>query len=91
MINIEDYEAMAKLSLPEAERSLIRDRAQALTESFAELERVNTDGVAPLVTVLDIKNVLREDVAVKIITRDELMSNAPEHEDGYFHVPRTLD
>jgi len=33
---------------------------------------------------------MREDVAVKLLPRDELLANAPEEYDGYFKVPGTL-
>ena len=91
MENIKEYEAMAKLDLPEAERRLVSDRADMLIDSFTELERVDASGVEPLITVLDVKNVFREDIGVKMLSREELLSGAPEQYDGYFMVPRTLD
>ena len=91
IIDIGEYEATAKLSLPEAERKEITRRAAKKCESFSLLENIDTSGTEPLVTVLDLKNILRDDVVKKIITREELLSNAPEQYDGYFQVPRTLD
>jgi aspartyl-tRNA(Asn)/glutamyl-tRNA(Gln) amidotransferase subunit C len=85
------YEAMVKLNLPEDERQWVTERAEKLLDSFSVLENIDTEGVEPLVTVLDTQNALRGDVAVKAITREELLSNAPEQYDGYFQVPRTLD
>ena len=55
------------------------------------MEKVDTDGVEPLVTVLDLKNVLREDVSSQLVSRDTLLENAPEEYDGYFQVPKTID
>jgi len=91
MKNIRDYEAMAKLDLPEAERAWVSDRADMLIDSFGQLAGIDASGLDPLITVLDIKNVLREDVNVKAFTREELLSNAPEKYDGYFQVPKTID
>ena len=91
MEDIKMYEAMAKLNLPETERQLIANRAEKLIEGFSALAGINTDGIEPLVTVLDMKNILRDDIAKKTIAREELLSNAPEQYDGYFQVPKTLD
>ena len=91
MNNFKEYEAASKLNLPEAERQWVSERADMLIESFAQLETVDTAGIEPLVTILDLQNVLREDVCVKPVSRDELLSTAPEQYDGYFQVPRTLD
>ena len=92
MKDINDYEAIAKLKLSDAERELISAGVEMLTGSFKALESVDTSSTEPLVTVLDICNVLRDDVApVKTISRDELLSGAPEQYNGYFQVPKTLD
>ena len=91
MQNIKDYEAMAKLDLPEAERQWVSDCADRLQNSFHELDKIDVAGVSPLVTVLDIQNVLREDVSKKILQRKELLANAPEQYDGYFQVPKTVE
>ena len=91
MLNIKAYEAMAKLNLEESERNEISEQAERLTDSFTLLENINTDGVQPLVSVLDIQNVLREDAAVKMVPRETLLAEAPESCDGYFQVPKTLE
>ncbi|HBN85056.1 MAG TPA: Asp-tRNA(Asn)/Glu-tRNA(Gln) amidotransferase GatCAB subunit C [Clostridiales bacterium] len=90
MIDIRDYEAMEKLSLSEAERNWVSSCAELLLKSFDELEKIEAD-VDPLITVLDILNIFREDVAVKKVSREEILSNAPEQYDGYIQVPKTLE
>ena len=91
MQNIRDYEAMAKLDLPEDERRWVSNCTDMLIGSFGQLENIDTSGVEALVTVLNVKNVFREDVSTKMLARDELLANAPEQHDGYFRVPKTLD
>ena len=91
MQNCKNYEAMAKLNLTEDERKWVCGCADLLIHSFKALENADVSGVEPLVTVLDIQNVLREDSVVKTISRDELMRAAPEQYDGYFQVPKALD
>ena len=91
MNNIEGFEAMAKLKLSDEERSEIGGWADMLIESFSVLEQINTDDVEPLVSVLDLHSIMREDVVVKMLTRDELLSNAREQHNGYFQAPKTLD
>ena len=90
MLDIKGFEASAKLCLTESERAFISDTADMLTESFKELEKINTDGAEALAGVLDVKNVFREDKVIKLLSREELLSGAPESYDGYFSVPGTL-
>jgi aspartyl-tRNA(Asn)/glutamyl-tRNA(Gln) amidotransferase subunit C len=82
---------MAMLELSDAEREELKGRFDAVTGNFDALERYDTTGAEPLVTVLDLGNVLREDIPAKFMPRDELMKNAPEQHDGYFVAPATID
>ncbi len=43
--------------LPAEERVLISGRAQALLDSFETLSEVDTEGIEPMITVLDVRNV----------------------------------
>ena len=91
MENIKDFENMVKLNLSEEERPWATELAGKLIESFGALSSIDTSEVEPMITVLDVQNVLRDDVCVKTVTREELLSNAPGKSGGYFQVPRTLE
>ena len=91
MFDIGKYENVTMLRLPDSDRELLGLRAGALSESFNAIEKINTEGIEPLVNVLDTHTVLRDDIAEKKLTRDEVMANAPEQHDGYFQVPGTLE
>jgi len=85
-----DFEEMAMLDLPSDERAWVSEQAERLLAGFDALEGADTSEIQPLVTVLDVRNVLREDISAQLIPREELLSNAPEQYDGYFQVPKTL-
>jgi len=91
MPSITSFETMAMLELPQDEREMLGKCIEALADSFTKLEHIEAEGVEPLVTVLDIHNILREDRSEKLLTRAEILSNAPEQCDGYFQVPGTLE
>ena len=55
------------------------------------LDSVNTDNVERMVYVMPMTNIIREDIAKKLYTRDQLQEQAPESMDGYWQVPRTVD
>ena len=88
---VTDYEGMVMLCLSDAERLRLQECFDGVVSGFSVLDDVNTDGVSPLVSVLDLHNVLREDVSCNSISRDELLKNAPEQHDGYFQVPAAID
>ena len=87
MPNFEDYERMAMLDLSDTERAHLRARFDEIVSGFSVLDAYDTDGVESLVTVLDLQNIMREDIALETISRDELLENAPEQHDGYFRAP----
>ena len=82
---------MAMLELTETERSPLKKRFDTIADSFNALEAYDTDGTEPLVTVLELSNVMREDISTKLISREQLLENAPEQHDGYFQVPAAID
>ena len=85
------YETMEKLCLTDEEREFALKAMGILEESFNELARMDAGDAPPLVSVVGLENVLREDVQGKTISRDELLSNAPEEYYGYYQVPKVID
>jgi len=90
MIDTKRSENMVMLDLSDNERDRLSKHLEELIESFSPLENVDTNGILPLVSVLDGQSILREDISLEIISRDELLSNAPEQYDGYFQVPGAI-
>ena len=90
-MQISQFASMAKVSLSDTEKAEITRQSSMLMQSFDTLKSINTDDVDIIVTVLNIKNVLRKDVFAKNISRETLLNNAPEQYGGYFQVPKTID
>ncbi len=88
---VEAYEPMAKLELDSESRAWANGVIARLESEFDKMESVDTEGVTPLVSVLDLRNVLREDISEKKFAREVVLENAPEEYDGYFQVPKTLE
>ena len=91
MQSIETLAVTKKLKLSDEERVYLDDKMKLIEDSFAVLDQIKTENIGPLISVLDPKNVLREDVSIKTISRQALLENAPEQYDGYFQVPKALD
>ncbi|MCL2718616.1 MAG: Asp-tRNA(Asn)/Glu-tRNA(Gln) amidotransferase subunit GatC [Lachnospiraceae bacterium] len=91
MQNIDKLAVTKKLKLTDGEKEFLADKKKLLEDSFTILAQVNTDDTEPLVSVLETRNILRDDIAAKMISREELLINAPEQYDGYFRVPKTID
>ena len=56
-----------------------------------QLGEVDTDGVEPLATVIDLKLRLRDDAVTDGDIRDAVLANAPEAQHGFFAVPKVIE
>ena len=50
-----------------------------------------SSGVEPLIFMSDEVNVLREDVAVETISKDDALKNAPKKDSDYIRIPKVLN
>ena len=84
-------ENLSKLSLTEDERVKAMNEMDKILEYVSKLNEVDTDGVEPLVNVLPISNVLREDeVVTEEYAVEKTIANGPMTKDNMFVVPKTV-
>jgi aspartyl-tRNA(Asn)/glutamyl-tRNA(Gln) amidotransferase subunit C len=81
---------LARLAITEDEAEKFTKQLDAIITFAEQLNELDTENVEPTSHVLDIKNVLREDIPQKGIPREEVLKNAPEHQDGQIKVPAIL-
>ncbi len=56
-----------------------------------QLSEVDTDGVAPMTSVVEMDIPQREDKITAGDIRDQVLANAPETADGFFVVPKVVE
>lgn len=88
---IEYVGILAKLELSEDEKEQAKKDMGRMLDYIDKLGELDTEGVEPMSHVFPVQNVFREDVVTNADTRELLLSNAPEHKDGMFAVPRTFE
>lgn len=81
---------LARLAITEEEAEKFTKQLDAIITFAEQLNELDTENVEPTYHVLDMKNVLREDVPQKGLPREEVLKNAPEHQDGQIKVPSIL-
>jgi aspartyl-tRNA(Asn)/glutamyl-tRNA(Gln) amidotransferase subunit C len=82
---------LARLAITEDEAEIFTKQLDAIISFAEELNELDVDQVEPTTHVLDIKNVLREDVAKEGLPVEEVLKNAPEHEEGQIKVPSIIE
>ncbi len=82
---------LARLAITEEEAEKFTKQLADIIEFAEQLNELDTSSVEPTSHVLDMKNVLREDIAKKGLPVEEVLKNAPDHKDGQFRVPSILE
>ncbi|MBR5806038.1 MAG: Asp-tRNA(Asn)/Glu-tRNA(Gln) amidotransferase subunit GatC [Oscillospiraceae bacterium] len=88
---LERLQKLNQLNLTEEETAKILSFFETAAKDAEILDTVNTDNVERMVYVMPMTNIIREDIAKKLFTRDQLQEQAPEAMDGYWQVPRLVD
>jgi aspartyl-tRNA(Asn)/glutamyl-tRNA(Gln) amidotransferase subunit C len=82
---------LARLAITEEEAEKFTKHLDSIITFAEQLNELDTEGVEPTSHVLNMKNILREDRAAEGLPREEVLKNAPEHQDGQFKVPSILE
>ena len=91
MITVKDVEHVAKLArleLSEDEKEKFTKQLGDILKYVEQMNEVDTTGIMPMAHAFDVVNVMREDKVIMEQTKEELMANAPEEENGFFRVPK---
>ena len=98
-VTVEDVERIAELARldlkPEESARMLHDLS-AIVEYVAELNQLNTVGVAPLAGVGELQTgsgigETREDTPAPSLDRAAVMAVAPETDGSFFKVPKVIE
>lgn len=78
---------LARLNLTPDEVGLYTTQLAGMLGHFSDIEKLDLDGVEPMVHPIPLVNVLREDVIGVCLDRDEVLAAAPAADQGRFRVP----
>ena len=84
---------LARLSMLEITEEERNDLKADLTKMISFVEKLNeldTTGVEPLIHMCEAENILREDKTGNMVSREEALKNAPNHDNTYFKVPKVI-
>ena len=79
-----------QIALTDEEEKTVQDIFTAMNEKEKILSDIDTKDTEPMVHVMPMTNVLREDVRNQPFTRESLLEGAPERSDDSWQVPRLV-
>lgn len=81
---------LARLDFNEEEKNEIKGDLQRMIAFVEKLNELDVTGVEPLLHMTGEINVLREDEIKGMISREEGLKNAPDHDGQFFKVPKMI-
>lgn len=90
-IDIAHVARLARLDLSEEELSVYKSQLGAILDHAAKVQSLEGEPQIESAHPLGIENVFRDDEIQPSLDRDEVLSQAPESEDGYFAAPPAMD
>lgn len=81
---------LARLELSDEEVEQIGPQLMRILQFVEKLSELDTDGVEPMTTALDVDNRFRPDQSVPGLTHQQALQNAPACDEDYFLVPPVL-
>lgn len=82
--------SLSKIEVDPAELDLVRSDLEKMVSFVEQLQQVNTDGVAPLLHMMNTAKGLRDDTVDNMVTRDSALANAPQKTAAFFTVPKVI-
>ena len=88
---VEHIAHLARLEFIGEEKNQIKQDMEKIINFMDALNSVDTTGVEPLIFMSDEVNVLREDVSVETISKNDALKNAPKKDSDYIRIPKVLN
>ncbi len=83
--------ALARIKVPEDELDRLALELDKILHWIAQLDEIDTEGVAPMTSVAGMALRRREDKAADGGYPDRVLANAPAERDGFFVVPKVIE
>ena len=79
---------LSRLELSDSEIDTMHGDMSKILDFVAQVEKLDLDGVEPLTQMSKSVNVMREDEAVNMLTKEEALKTAPDANSDYFRVSK---
>ena len=88
---VDELAHLARLSYENEAKQEIVTELNKIIAFVEKLDEINTDGVEPLIYMVNETNVARVDLMKQDVTQDEVLKNAPKKDSDYFRLPKVIE
>ena len=83
--------SLARIYIAEDRRQALAGELSNILGWVEQLSEVDTDHVAPMTSVVEVRLPERDDVITDGDCREDILANAPQTEGGFFVVPKVVE
>lgn len=87
---VEHVAELARIELTDAEKEKFQKQLSEVLDYIEKLNEANTDNTEPTSHTAGLENITREDEVKEFKNTKEILSQAPDSEDGQFRVKKVL-
>lgn len=88
---IEHIAVLARLRLSEEEKELFVSQLSSILGYMEKLNELDTKDIEPTSHVLSLNNVMRDDLQVASLPREDALVNSPSHTEKFYRVPKIIE
>ena len=82
---------LARLKVDAKEEQNLKDELNNILEWVDKLQKVDTENIAPMLSVSNEPMPMREDIVTSKLDNKQILSNAPQKKAGFFVVPKVVE
>lgn len=82
---------LARIRIDDDELDHLAGELSRILGWIEQLDEVDTEGVEPMASVVDMELPRRADVVTSGDRRDAVLANAPDPQDGFYAVPKVIE
>lgn len=84
---IEHIALLARLEISDTQAQEFSEQLSKALVYFQQISKIDTAGVEPLVTPVDLNGFWREDISENQLSAEQIVENAPDKSGNLFKVP----
>ena len=89
--DVRETAQLARLELTPEEEERLVEQLSSILDVIAAIAEVDTSAVPPTAQILPLINVMRPDEVRPSLAPEQVLANAPDHDDHYFRVRAVLE
>ena len=83
--------ALARIKVPQENLAPLAGELNNIIGWIEQLSEVDTDGVAPMTSVVETVAPLRDDIVTDADQVEQVLQNAPQAEETFYTVPKVVE